>query len=55
MKRIEQFRKMNTRELANEFFYFDYEDFIKDGDNYESVIKKIMRWLNRDISERNER
>lgn len=37
MKRIEQFRKMNTRELANEFFYFDYEDFMKDGDNYDGV------------------
>lgn len=51
MKRIEWIRKMNTRQLANELFYFDYEHFMKDGDNYESVIKKIMRWLNRDIQE----
>jgi len=49
MKRIEWFKTMNTRQLANELFYFDYEKFMKDGDDYEKVIKKIMRWLNKQV------
>ena len=49
MKRIEQFKTMNTRDLAKEFYYFDVEIFINKDDNYEKVITRIMRWLNKKI------
>lgn len=50
MKRKEYFKTLNTRALANEFYYFDLDNFINKNDNYEKVIKKIIRWLNSDIN-----
>lgn len=50
IKRKEYFKTLNTRALANEFYYFDLDEFINKNDDYEKVIKKIIRWLNSDIN-----
>ena len=47
MKRKDYIKTLNTRELANEFYYFDLADFMER--DYEKSIKNIMRWLNEDL------
>ena len=53
MKRIEYFRQLEARDLAEEFFHFDFDTFVlnPNTDNHEKVIKRIMRWLNKNIKE----
>lgn len=49
MKRKEYLKILTTKELANEFYYFDLNKFINQNDDYEKVIKKIIKWLNENI------
>ena len=52
MKRIEYFRQLKVRDLAEEFFYFDFNAFVlNSNDNHKKVVKRIMRWLNENIKE----